>query len=276
MSNIYSSFKEAQARKDACYNKLSASFILKGTYSVDITHVRTNTVKKAAISFKEKEGPDQVSVFTIKDATLSNNLAKGDYFIHNNTYYLIYEKVKLIDENIIYLKHRARECNVSFSINNKTIYGYFAGSMDKYTDISFEKSFLINDKQKPMLILPSLSFIEIGKRITIGGRPWKIIDFDNITNSGITYISLDSSFEENIPVNIIEPEEEETNNILKPLVEYTFDTTMGFFASVPKVDIIERKSSSIKFSIPLGINNITISVKDSENEIVETEYKVVL
>jgi hypothetical protein len=171
MSNVYDRFRDIQSSKASCYDKISASFITEGTYSIDITHVRIDETKKAAIAFKEKEGPDQLTIFTLKDVESYKNLAKGDYFIYDSTYYLVYEKVKLIDEDIIYLKHKARECNVSFSINGTTFYGYFVNSLDKFQGTSLEKSFLITDNQKPILIVPNDVLFDVGVKINIGNKP---------------------------------------------------------------------------------------------------------
>ena len=62
---------------------------------------------------------------------------------------------------------------------------------------------------------------------------------------------------------------------LQAMIEYTFDTKDAYFAN-PRVNIIERKSTYVKFMIPYNIDTIIISTKDEFNNILEDQYKVVL
>jgi len=100
MSNIYDVFRGVQAQKTSCYDERSAAFITEGVLSTDITHIRLNKNIKAAITFNDKEGPDDAIVYTNKITPSTDELSKGDYFIYDNGYYLVYENIKLTDKNL--------------------------------------------------------------------------------------------------------------------------------------------------------------------------------
>jgi hypothetical protein len=293
MSSIYDAFRNKQENKKDCHDTRSAAFIMTGDVSNDITHVRLNKEKKAALIFSDKEGPDGVNVFTIKQNLDGENLQKGDYFTWNNLYFLVYEDVKLSKVDIPYIKQKAVECNVVFSINGTYYNGAFFSTMRSTTDgTSLLGSNILVSNEEPFVIIPRSENIKIDDNFTIDGKPWKIKDYDNITNYGISYLYLEKYFIENVIEEAEEPEEEiivienyeeveqeslgEEDNILYSMTEYTFSTYMAYFASSPKVEILERTRSSIKFKIPYGIENITISTKNSSGEIEEKVYSVVI
>jgi len=96
MANIYDTFRGVQAKKTSCYDDRSAAFITEGLVSQDIVHVRKSETIKAAITFNDKEGPDEALVYTFKN----DELLKSDYFTYNDNYYLVYEDVKMTDDSI--------------------------------------------------------------------------------------------------------------------------------------------------------------------------------
>lgn len=59
------------------------------------------------------------------------------------------------------------------------------------------------------------------------------------------------------------------------MVTYSFATEDGYFVATPKVEIISRKNNLVKFQIPFGINQVSITTKSNEL-IIEKLYKVVL
>ena len=51
----------------------------------------------------------------------------------------------------------------------------------------------------------------------------------------------------------------------------TLSTENGYFKSNIKLNVIQLKSSSVTFSIPYGINNVTVEVKE-KGEVVSYTY----
>jgi len=213
-------------------------------------------------------------VYTFK----KDNLKKGDYFIHDNVNYLVYENQRLIDDDIDHVKQRAVECNVSFMIGETSYQGYFVSTLRRYNNEEFQGKQLLNPDEKPLLILPTNNEITISTEFLIENKPWRVVEYDYITNKGITYYYL----ERGIIRNIVE--EPETTSLqarsfgfatelptLEALVEHTFETTDGVFSAMPAVDILKKTSTSVTFSIPYGVEEVTIFTSLLNNVI----YRVV-
>lgn len=275
MSSIYEIFRRVQAEKTSCHDKRSAAFIDEGLVSNDITHIRVNKIKKAALVFNHKEGPDDVIVFTYKEIPASGELLKGDYFTYDDVYYLVYEDVKQTDENLKYKKQRAVECNVNFAINQTYYNAYFMSSLRKWIDPDMQRSAAIVSYEGPVVIVPSNSVFEEGLIFNIGSKPWKIVEFDDITNYGITYLYLERAYNPVTDTTPLAPDTPQANT-LNAMVEYTFATKDAYFATNPRVNIIERKSTYIKFMVPYGITSVSISTKNESSVVITENYTVVI
>ena len=300
MSNVYDIFRRVQEKRKDCYDNRSAAFILEGKISQDIYHVRLNKDIKAALVFNHKEGPDDVITFSL----ISDTLMKSDYFVFDDVNYLVYEDVRLTDKDVNYKKQRAVECNVSFSHNGVDYKGYFVSSLRRTNDPNFKGREGIVADEGPLLILPGSVSLDINDFFSIEGKPWKIVEYDGITNKGITYFYLERDYVRNISeeeeiveenIVIIENEEEITQGSeeeefgiqalsepsaaeelsLRPMVDYTFTTEEGFFASTPRVDLVSRSLTKVIFRIPFGISQVTISTRKDGKPVDET-YRVVI
>jgi hypothetical protein len=98
--SLYDKFREIQEAKEKTYNDRSGAFIAEGLVATEITMLKDNSTKNAALVYNDKEGPDDVIVYTFK----KDDVAKSDYFSHDGVNYLIYEDVKLNDKTISYRK----------------------------------------------------------------------------------------------------------------------------------------------------------------------------
>jgi len=288
-SNIYDNFRSIQGTKTECYDKRSAAFINTGILSQDITHKRINEDIKAAVVITHKEGPDETFVYTF----IEDDLLKTDYFIYDDANYLVYEDIKLTDKDVDYKKQKAVECNVAFTHNSITYIGYFTSSVRTISENEFIGSQAVLPDETPLLILPS-GALTIGDRFTIEGKPFKVQEYDSITNKGIMYLYLERDFvakddEEVVEVEavyvdesvilgqdtVVVVDEIATVVSLRPMTEYTFTTESAFFAATPRVEVLSRKALEIKFRIPFGIEQVTISTRISGVEVPVT-YEVVL
>jgi len=278
--NIYDNFRSIQGVKDNCYGKRSAAFILTGKLSQDITHKRTSKDIKAALVFNYKEGPDNVIVFTLKE----DDLLKADYFTFDTVNYLVYENMKLTDGEVDYKKQRAVECNVTFTHNAITYMGYYTSSVRTITENEFIGSQAILPDETPLLILPT-NALTIGDRFTIEGKPFKIQEFDSITNKGISYLYLERDFVTKDATAISELQVEtiylnETNagsTILRPMTEYTFTTEDAYFTSTPRIEILSRTLTEVTFRVPFGISSVTIGTRSvTGGPEISVPYTVVL
>ncbi len=288
MSNLYDVFRGVQDKRKASNIKTSANFIVEGANSNKIRHLRPNIDIDAAIIVDDKEGPNNIMVYTKKGDNLENNLLKGDYFTWENIYYLVYEDIRLTHTDYGFKKQKAVECNVIFSTGTaQSVKGAFISSLRKTLSEDLDKDSIVMATEKPLIITSAEATFKVNDRLVIDGKPWSIFDYDSITNKGIMYLYLERDYNENIPTEQVMPEEEnyvaESGEIeiadelvLRSMTTYTFETLDAYFATAPRVDILERKRNSVKFSIPLGIDTVIIGVKDQSGEIVENIYKVVI
>ena len=276
MSNIYDIFRGVQAKKTSCYDERSAAFISEGLVSQDVTHVRLNKTIKAAVTFNDKEGPDESIVYTFN----SDNLLKGDYYIYNSNYYLVYEDVKLTDDSLTWKKQKSLECNITFTFNNSTVRGYFISGLRQKQKETLEKNNIIVPDEQSLLIIPSTISITNNELLTFGGKVWSVMDFDKISNNGINYIVLErntasvTSVDEPFDTDLNTESQEETD-ILYAMVEYKFETNDAYFISSPEVEIISRKSSEVIIKVPFGISSVTITTKNITGDLVAKTYEVV-
>lgn len=288
MSNIYDIYRGVQTKRNECYDERSAAFIEQGKLSKEVFHVRLKKDIKAALVFKHQEGPDEVLVYSY----LSDDLQKSDYFVYKNTNYLVYEENRLTDDDISYKKQKAVECNVAFTFEGTVFNGYYKSSLRGSEDQAFEGRQLISPDETPLLILPTNSTIKVNSEFAIEDKPFKVMEFDSITNKGISYYYLERNYNKNIPevgglsimsittepeiINELETVETLQENMgLRAMVEYTFKTEDAFFSTTPAVEILAKKRTEVKFRVPFGISEISIKVK--ENAIIsEKTYKVVV
>lgn len=309
--NVYDIFRDVQKKRTECYDGRSAAFIMDGKMAKQIWHKRKEEEIPAALVFRHKEGPDEVLVYTF----IKDELQKADYFVYENVNYLVYETNKLTDDDITYKKQKAVECNVSFNIGENIYTGYFMSSVRRKENPDFEGRQVLMPDEMPLLILPTNNVITINTNFVIEGKPWNVVEYDNITNKGITYYYIERYFntvvseeeveveptvfvENEVPV-VQEPiaqiqtfgfvpleesvsSEDQIENLnsniimaLRPMIDYVFTTEDAFFAATPSVDIASRKKFEVTFKVPFGISQVVISTKVN-GQIVEKIYQVVL
>lgn len=131
----------------------------------------------------------------------------------------------------------------------------------------------ITDNEKPILVLPAFDWICIGLKLIISGKPYKIIDFDAITNAGIVYCSLDRDFIDKFEdVAVSEPEDA----ILYAGLENEMDIKFGYFETDKTVEIISKGMNKVKFVVPFGIDELTITTKNADKIDMVNKYRVVI
>ena len=283
--NVYDIFRSVQTKRTTNYDERSAAFIIEGKMAKTIYHKRKKQTIKAALVFRHQEGPDEVLVYSFK----KDRLQKSDYFVYDETNYLVYEENKLTDDEINYKKQKAVECNVTFNYKGHCYKGYFVSSVRRKSDPDFEGRQLLMPDEVPLLILPTNEEITINSFFNIEGKPWNVIEYDNITNKGITYYYLERDFNRIIPEEgetIVEltyedesvsitpqTESNEVELALHPMLEYTFTTENGYFSATPKVEVITREKDKIIFRVPFGIAQVVIEIK-KDGDIIEATYQV--
>lgn len=268
------SFARFQKRSNstACERNSIDRIITKSTSSTLLYHVRRALDIPVSLVYDSKEVAEEAAIYnyTIDDVQVGDLLFSNRY----NKYYLILHQNKAIATDEYFNKFKAIECNISFTIDNQTIHGCLISAARKIMKIDeFTKNAIgTMFDNKTLLMIPSSDLIKPGVNLLIEGRQWKVIDYDNITNKGMMYISLDNvlnTLSEKTP----ELESSTVTDTLYSGNEYTFGTQNGYFKCSQNIEIINRSKDTITIKVPYGITELAFEIKQF-NSIKLMKYKV--
>ena len=280
----FSRFQERNKKRTVAQNKLNTSFIFKGYPSIEIQGSADQKIQASVVNKQEK---DYAYVFT----QTQDELEIGSVWTAKNLHLLITEEVTII-KDVDWHKYHALLCNVQ--IDNH--WGYFKGPEQSFLDVVLEKEVIWESPQKPVLVLPE-NVLNFRDKIVIKGRAWLIQEYDAISTPGLVYYSLKPTTiskevaAENTGKDIyVEKHEEPTINVVEnpisllseasvfhisPNVPITLSTEDGYFKTTNKnLKIQKRTASIVVFSIPFGISEIAVEVKE-KGDIVTKTYRVV-
>lgn len=280
----FSRFQERNKKRTVAQNKLNTSFIFKGYPSIEIQGSADQKIQASVVNKQEK---DYAYVFT----QTQDELEIGSVWAAKNLHLLITEEITII-KDVDWHKYHALLCNVQ--IDNH--WGYFKGPEKSFLDVVLEKEVIWESPQKPVLVLPE-NVLNFRDKIVIKGRAWLIQEYDAISTPGLVYYSLKPTTiskevaAENTGKDIyVEKHEEPTINVVEnpisllseasvfhisPNVPITLSTEEGYFKTINKnLKIQKRTSSMVVFSIPFGISEVAVEVKE-KGDIVTKTYRVV-
>ena len=280
----FSRFQERNKKRTVAQNKLNTSFIFKGYPSIEIQGSADQKIQASVVNKQEK---DYAYVFT----QTQDELEIGSVWTAKNLHLLITEEITII-KDVNWHEYHALLCNVQ--IDNH--WGYFKGPEKSFLDIVLEKEVIWESPQKPVLVLPE-NVLNFRDKIVIKGRAWLIQEYDAISTPGLVYYSLKPTTiskevaAENTDKEIyVEKHEEPIVNVVEnpisllsedsifnisPNVPITLSTEDGYFKTTNKnLKIQKRTASMVVFSIPFGISEIAVEVKE-KGDIVTKTYRVV-
>ena len=280
----FSRFQERNKKRTVAQNKLNTSFIFKGYPSIEIQGSADQKIQASVVNKQEK---DYAYVFT----QAQDELEIGSVWTAKNLHLLITEEITII-KDVDWHKYHALLCNVQ--IDNH--WGYFKGPEKSFLDVVLEKEVVWESPQKPVLVLPE-NVLNFRDKIVIKGRAWLIQEYDAISTPGLVYYSLkpttiskEVAAENTGKDTYIEKHEEPTINVVEnpisllseanvlhisPNVPITLSTEDGYFKTTNKnLKIQKRTASIVVFSIPFGISEVAVEVKE-KGDIVTKTYRVV-
>ena len=280
----FSRFQERNKKRTVAQNKLNTSFIFKSYPSIEI---QGSADQKIQASIANKQEKDYAYVFTQRQ----DELEIGSVWTAKNLHLLITEEITII-KDVDWHKYHALLCNVQ--IDNH--WGYFKGPEKSFLDVVLEKEVIWESPQKPVLVLPE-NVLNFRDKIVIKGRAWLIQEYDAISTPGLVYYSLKPTTiskevaAENTDKEIyVEKHEEPIVNVVEnpisllsedsifnisPNVPITLSTEDGYFKTTNKnLKIQKRTASMVVFSIPFGISEVAVEVKE-KGDIVTKTYRVV-
>ena len=280
----FSRFQERNKKRTVAQNKLNTSCIFKSYPSIEI---QGSADQKIQASIANKQEKDYAYVFTQRQ----DELEIGSVWTAKNLHLLITEEITII-KDVNWHKYHALLCNVQ--IDNH--WGYFKGPEKSFLDVVLEKEVIWESPQKPVLVLPE-NVLNFRDKIVIKGRAWLIQEYDAISTPGLVYYSLKPTTiskevaAENTDKEIyVEKHEEPIVNVVEnpisllsedsvfnisPNVSITLSTEDGYFKTTNKnLKIQKRTASMVVFSIPFGISEVAVEVKE-KGDIVTKTYRVV-
>ena len=281
----FSRFQERNKKRTVANNKLNTNYIFKGYPSIEIKGSADQRVQASVVNKQEK---DYAYVFT----PLADNLSIGSVWAAKNLHLLITEEITII-KDVDWHKYHALLCNVQ--IDNH--WGYFKGPEKSFLDVALEKEVVWESPQKPVLVLPE-NVLNFRDKIVIKGRAWLIQEYDAISTPGLVYYSLKPTtiskevaaenegksiyvekYENRKPEIVVEPSQtyDLRNNYIKVAANMpiTVNTQYGYFQSNnSNIKIQKRTSDTVIFSIPFGVEEVSIEVKE-KGDLVTKTYRVV-
>lgn len=279
MTNYLDSFRDRMQRSERGFNQDSAAlFITQGTNSTLIDFGDKEDVRAAIVLNSEKE-PNTWYLYLYPNEPIE----VGDYFRNKEDIYFIIKKEKSIAD-VSYNKYFFYQTNYIIDLQDGTeLWLCFMGPLERYVGNKFEDSTLLLNNTKPVIIFPKKAHAaKIGEEFIIGGRPWKIVEYDDITNPHICYCSVElttiktNTFDAIIPTTVAANYNLHDGDLetLKCGIKHTFKIEDGCFASKPAVTIIRKNPNSVEFKIPYWVKNIEITTKENWVEKIKN-YKVV-
>ena len=269
----FSRFQDINKKRGIANQETNTSFIIKGYPSISLTNSAGDSVDASVVNQQEK---DMAYIYT----HLNNPLEIGSSWGAKGLHWLISEEIVTI-KNVNWHKYLAFLCNVEIDGN----WGYFLGPKKSYVNVVLKEKMLLMSEQKPILICAAQ--FDINDKIMIKNRAWLIQEVDNISTPGLNYYSLtvttmskdvikenkdkDVFIEKASNVKIETPETGDL--IILPNEEIEIVTEDGYFDSSEDIDIISTSENKIVFSVPFGIENVLVSVKN-QNRIVQYNYVV--
>lgn len=259
MSSKYDSFRAVLTADKEADNRLAIKFIYEGNLATTISYNSASI--SAAIAYKNNDELERAYVYVVKPQLLTI----GGIFVWNDSHYLVINKEKIVKE-VLYNKYSALECNFSF----EGIWGYFKGSITKYINTQIKDDTIITSDAKPVAIMPRNSWT-VGDVITINGRPWLIIERDDCSIEGLSYYSLEASYQDKIVENL----EVVDNGKIKvhALDIITITTEEGYFICNKNISV-KKTLNTVQFTVPFGIDTFDIEFKVL-GVVQKSEYEVI-
>ena len=282
--NSFSRFQQRNKKRIVAQDKLNTRFIFNGYPSIEIKGSADQKVQAAVVNKQEQ---DYAYILT----STSDNLPIGSVWAAKNLNLLITEEITII-KDVNWRKYHALLCNVQ--IDNH--WGFFKGPAKSFVNVSLEKETVWESTQKPVLVLPE-DILDFRDKIVIKNRAWLIQECDAISTPGLVYYSLQPTtvskevaaenagkdtyiekYEEKEPTIVEEPIQTRSINghfVVSANQPITLFTEDGYFKPENKnIKVQKRTSSTIVFTIPFGIEEARVEVKEKGDVVVKT-YRVV-
>ena len=283
MAEPYDKFRrqcEANSSQDCRVTDMIENSVNK----TEIYHVRYDKDITVSLGFKHKEGVDQAFTVSYEE----DDVLVSDYLIYDRTgldiTYLVYNFLLVPYYQGEARKHEIVECNVDLKWDDNSQKGAYYGSLRSFITRDDEKTsdtLILTHADKPVVITVPHEDFEIGLRFIFNDEPYQIIGIDNLSNQGITYLSLDRAtiLDSDLSDTTIEIPEATTTQEPGDVIsgsEQTVQTYFGYFECTITVEITSRSANEVSYIVPSDDVTYTIYTKDEIGLIEENTYRAVI
>ena len=263
MASSFERFKQRNQLMNSSEKETNREFVLKGYASTTMISDADGTTTHLGYVYNKQEN-DEGYIYTHYEEPLQI----GSCWNVKGLHFLIDEEIIII-KDVTFRKYHALLCNIEAD----GTWWYF--KKDDYIDVSLREKSFIKSLAKPLLVTAGQPF-DYNDKVLIANRAWLVQEFDNYTHPGITYYSMTPTTMskdaietrvENKPV-IEQAESVQYDDDLEyqiiPNHIYELTTEDGYFrTSCNVLNIVSRSSNLVKFSIPFGIEEVTVEVKQN-------------
>lgn len=268
---------------------LSLSFINDSPSKTTVVLQKNDFEITALVVSSYKEGPNELLMFTYvneTDVSLApvnqRNVFIGDYITYSDKTYLVFDDYEHPDF-ATYNKHKMLECNVTYGYNGKKFGAFYMGSRRKLETLNegrlAQAVSLAQAGDSPLLITSAQSDLKARMRVMINGEAWMIDHIDRNTIQDIMFISIhldtittNDNVAESIAASPTQPVLDD--GILTAGSTVTVDTNQGYIRFDADVVINSQTDTAVTFIVPYSINELIVTTKDSEGELVVITYEV--
>lgn len=296
MSN-YDRFRNFQTLNSQVSGDRQKEFLTKSKSSRKVVHLPRDVEIDAVLTNSYKEGGDEFIMFTETLADTNLNVNIGDYIESESITYLVYSEYNHPMRNL-WIKNRLIECNQTISYDAVQQAVYYIGSLRRYmdnTNTTVGEGIMLNSSEKPLLITKSNEDFVPGLRVMLSGETYKILEIDEKSNNGISYLSiepdvvesqdtLEATIERQPPTQSIDgsitlPGEsiyEVMGGKILAGSSNVDDTHGGYVTFSRKAQLVERTASSVRWIAPMTEGPLIVYTKDDQENILEIHYVVVM
>jgi hypothetical protein len=245
----------------AAENKIS-DMIELSTSKAEVFVEKLNRTIPMIFITNDKESADEVIIYTYT----SDNIQTGDYIRYFNKDHLVYKKINNVKRENYIDSYNAIACNVEFTHNGSTVKGYFKGTL---RNVTTDEQNLVGRlgvwvNTEALLVVPNTVSIKYNQELKIGSETYRVMRFDTNTNEGISYFGIELTTSLN--TDRISVNETEDGPVVEDFYragsEYEVQTEGGFVQFDSKVQITLRTAALVKFIVPLGITQLSVTVKE--------------
>lgn len=242
---------------------------------MEVTIERTKEAIPVIFINSDREGLDDVVMYSYKD----DGVQKGDYIYAFDSYYLVYDEIKNVKREDYIDAFRLANCNAEYTRDSVSTKIHFRGLMKARYGVKEEylqQHFGFDLKLDALMIYPT-DTLKTDEDVKIGGKTWRVVYIDDITNAGISYVGLQSiatlQMDKQVEEENVDPSGRPALPTLMRGIEYDFSTEKGYIKFSTSVEIIKRSSNSVRAKIPFGIDTLTVEYKEN-GETIEKIYTV--